>query len=123
MRRADAWPCFSPCAGATLSENRRSCDVVACPRMDPWLDDQPLPAGFAGPAELDAFLARPGRALASDLTAIDGDIIVLGVGGKMGPTLARLARAAAPNKRVIGVARFNEAGLRERLEAHGVETI
>jgi hypothetical protein len=48
---------------------------------------------------------------------------VRGVGGKMGPTLARLARNAAPDKGVIGVARFTEAGLRERLEVCGVETI
>ncbi len=41
----------------------------------------------------------------------------------MGPTLARLARNAAPDKRVIGVARFSEAGLREALNARGVETI
>jgi nucleoside-diphosphate-sugar epimerase len=41
----------------------------------------------------------------------------------MGPTLARLARNAAPDKRVIGVARFSEAGLRDTLQAHGVETI
>jgi nucleoside-diphosphate-sugar epimerase len=88
-----------------------------------WLDDAPLPSRFAGPDELDAFLTRPGRALAADLAAIDGDIMVLGVGGKMGPTLAQLARNAALDKRVIGVARFSEAGLRETLNAHGVETI
>jgi nucleoside-diphosphate-sugar epimerase len=88
-----------------------------------WLDDAPLPSRFAGPDELDAFLTRPGRALAADLAAIDGDILVLGVAGKMGPTLARLARKAAPDRRVIGVARFSEAGLRETLNAHGVETI
>jgi prephenate dehydrogenase len=42
---------------------------------------------------------------------VPGDILVLGVGGKMGPTLARLAKRAAPHKRVIGVARFSEPGL------------
>ncbi len=91
--------------------------------MTAWLDDAPLPSRFAGPDELDAFLTRPGRALANDLAAIDGDILVLGVGGKMGPTLARLARNAAPGKRIIGVARFSEAGMREALNAHGIETI
>jgi len=88
-----------------------------------WLDDEPLPARFADPDQLDNFLSRPSRGLAADLATIDGDIIVLGVGGKMGPTLARLARNAAPNKRIVGVARFSEAGLREKLQAHGVETI
>ena len=41
----------------------------------------------------------------------------------MGPTLARLAKRAAPKKRVIGVARFSEAGIRQKLEDAGVETI
>jgi nucleoside-diphosphate-sugar epimerase len=91
--------------------------------MTGWLDDLRLPSRFDGPEELDEFLTRPSRALASDLAAIDGDILVLGVGGKMGPTLARLARNAAPDKRIIGVARFSEPGLREVLDAHGVETI
>jgi hypothetical protein len=91
--------------------------------MTAWLDDLPPPAGFDGVEQLDAFLSCPSRALAADLAAVDGDIIVLGVGGKMGPTLARLARAAAPDKRVIGVARFSDARLRQQLEAHGVETI
>jgi hypothetical protein len=91
--------------------------------MTVWLDDAPLPSRFDGPEDLDDFLTRPSRALAADLAALDGDIIVLGVGGKMGPTLARLARNAAPDKRVIGVARFSEAGLRDKLKACGVETI
>jgi hypothetical protein len=91
--------------------------------MTAWLDDVPLPRRFNGPDELDEFLSRPSRALAADLAVIDGDIMVLGVGGKIGPTLARLARNAAAAKRVIGVARFNEKGLRESLEACGVETI
>jgi nucleoside-diphosphate-sugar epimerase len=91
--------------------------------MTVWLDDLPLPARFDGPEEVDAFMAIPSRALAADLAALDGDIMVLGVSGKMGPTLARLARNAAPDKRVTGVARFSEPGLREGLERAGVETI
>src|ERR1700733_10445889 len=91
--------------------------------MTSWLDDASLPSRFGSAEELDDFLIRPSRALAADLAAIDGDIAVLGVGGKIGPSLVRLARNAAPGKRVIGVARFNEAGLRESLEAFGVETI
>ncbi|AWM87795.1 NAD(P)-dependent oxidoreductase [Microvirga sp. 17 mud 1-3] len=91
--------------------------------MTAWLDDAPFPDRFDAAEDLDAFMTRPTRALAADLAAIDGDIMILGVGGKMGPTLARLARNAAPDKRVIGVARFSEPGLREELKAHGVETI
>lgn len=88
-----------------------------------WLDPSNLPDRFDTSDEIDAFMARPSRALADDLAALDGDIMILGVGGKMGPTLARLARNAAPDKRVIGVARFSEKGLRDSLEHHGVETI
>ncbi len=82
-----------------------------------------LPERFAGVDELEAFLGRPDPDLCADLAAADGDILILGVGGKMGPTLARLARNAAPQRRVIGVARFTEPGLRQSLRAAGVETI
>lgn len=82
-----------------------------------------LPRSFADVAALEDFMTLPGGALVRDLATVPGDILVLGVGGKMGPTLARLARRAAPDRRVIGVARFSEKGLRERLEAAGVETI
>lgn len=82
-----------------------------------------LPQRFESIEQLDNFLTRPSAALVEDLKGLDGDIMLLGVGGKMGPTLARLARNAAPSRRIIGVARFSEAGLRERLEGWGVETV
>lgn len=82
-----------------------------------------LPARIEDIDELDAVLSRPSQVLVDDLAAIDGDILILGVAGKMGPTLARLARNAAPGKRIIGVARFSEPSLRSSLEAHGVETV
>jgi nucleoside-diphosphate-sugar epimerase len=60
------------------------------------------------------------------MAALNGDILILGVGGKMGPALARLARSAIDkagvHKKVIGVARFTEAGLQEELESVGIET-
>ncbi|MGH8692517.1 MAG: NAD-dependent epimerase/dehydratase family protein, partial [Burkholderiales bacterium] len=68
-------------------------------------------------------MTQPSAELAADLARADGDLIILGVGGKMGPTLARMAKRAAPEKRVIGVARFSEKGLREELEDRGVECI
>ena len=82
-----------------------------------------LPDGFDTVAELENFLSQPSQVLIDDLAQVDGDILILGVAGKMGPTLARLARNAAPGKRIIGVARFSEAGLRDRLEQAGIETI
>jgi hypothetical protein len=85
--------------------------------------DADLPDRIADLDALDALLCRPTEALIDDLAAVDGDILVLGVGGKMGPTVAGLAKAAAPGRRVIGVARFSEPGLRETLETRGIETI
>ena len=85
--------------------------------------DPKLPQGFADVEALEDFMTAPSAALEADLARVPGDLMVLGVGGKMGPTLARMARRAAPGKRVIGVARFSEQGLREKLEGHGVECI
>jgi nucleoside-diphosphate-sugar epimerase len=83
----------------------------------------PLPERFESVAALEDFMTAPTPELVADLAAVPGDILVLGVAGKMGPTLARMARHAAPGKRVVGVARFSDAGLRGRLESAGVETI
>lgn len=82
-----------------------------------------LPARIADLAALEELMSRPSPELVRALAAAPGDILVLGVGGKMGPTLARMARRADPARRVIGVARFSEPGLRESLQAHGVECI
>lgn len=90
---------------------------------DAFLDGAALPGRIADVEALDELLSRPSKPLADDLAAVEGDILILGVGGKMGPSLARLARRAAPQKRVIAVARFSEPGLREALERQGVETI
>jgi nucleoside-diphosphate-sugar epimerase len=85
--------------------------------------DPKLPERFADVAALEDFMTAPTPALEADLARAPGDLMVLGVGGKMGPTLARMARRAAPGRRVIGVARFTEKGLREKLEAAGIECI
>jgi nucleoside-diphosphate-sugar epimerase len=78
---------------------------------------------FDSVGALEDFMTRPTPALEADLARTSGDILVLGVGGKMGPTLARMAKRAAPGRRVIGVARFSERGLRGKLESQGVECI
>ena len=74
-----------------------------------------LPARFDSVEAVEDFMTTPSDALVADLASTPGDIMVLGVGGKMGPTLARLAKRAAPGKRVMGVARFSEPGVREAL--------
>ena len=71
-----------------------------------------LPETIADIAALDDLLCRPSQALIDDLQKVDGDIMILGVAGKMGPTLAGLAKAALPGRRIIGVARFSDTGVK-----------
>ena len=77
--------------------------------------------------QLEDLLSEPTAEVISSLSRLSGDILVLGAGGKMGPTLARMAcRAldAGPSPgRVIAVSRFSNKKERERLEARGVETL
>ncbi|MCZ8516904.1 NAD(P)-dependent oxidoreductase [Paenibacillus filicis] len=76
---------------------------------------------------LEAKLAEPSEALIRDIAALDGDIMLLGIGGKMGPSLARLAmnaiKEAGVSKKVYGASRFSSGGLREELERDGVHTL
>ena len=78
-------------------------------------------------SELEELLSRPDEETASTMAALDGDLIILGVGGKMGPSLALLARRAIDQagvkKRVFAVARFTNNKLPSELAAHGIETI
>jgi nucleoside-diphosphate-sugar epimerase len=78
-------------------------------------------------AQLDDILSRPYAEDIEAFRALDGDLLILGVGGKMGPSLAiraaRAAREAGVARRIIGVSRFSNSGLRGELEAAGVETI
>ncbi len=77
--------------------------------------------------KLDQLLAEPSEALVSDIKKIKGDIMVLGAGGKMGPTLCVLAKNAIEKagiqKRVIAVSRFTDSFATELLHKQGVETI
>ncbi len=82
-----------------------------------------LPDRIDDVAALEDLLSRPSQALIDDLAALDGDIIILGVGGKVGPCLARMAKRAAPHKRILGVARFSDNAVKQRLEDWGVETL
>jgi nucleoside-diphosphate-sugar epimerase len=86
-----------------------------------------LPDTIANEQQLDEIMTEPSPELVETMRRLDGDLIVLGVGGKMGLTLARLARRASDEagveRRVIGVSRFSDPSTREWLEAHGVETV
>jgi len=62
--------------------------------------------------KLDELLTIPSDNLVRDMAALDGDIMVLGAGGKMGPSLCLLAKAACRkagvDKKIIAVSRFND---------------
>lgn len=87
------------------------------------MPDLSLPDRFRDVEHLEDVMTAPPPELVAELGRIDGDVIILGVGGKIGPSLARLAKRAAPGKRIVGVARFSEKGLREKLTAAGIECI
>jgi nucleoside-diphosphate-sugar epimerase len=77
--------------------------------------------------ELEDILSDPTEAVIHAMGALRGDLVVLGIGGKMGPTLARMAKRASDlagvTRRVIGVSRFSaSSGLVERLHSWGIET-
>ncbi|WP_316815775.1 NAD-dependent epimerase/dehydratase family protein [Pedobacter nyackensis] len=77
--------------------------------------------------QLEQELLKPSERLIADIQKIEGDIMLLGVGGKMGPSMAKLAKLAVDQagikKRIIGVSRFSDPSAREELEAAGIETI
>jgi nucleoside-diphosphate-sugar epimerase len=76
---------------------------------------------------LEDLLSEPTDGVIDTIARLDGDFIVLGVGGKMGPSLARMLRraveAAGVKKRVMGASRFSTPGLPRQLESWGVEVI
>ncbi|MFK0402598.1 NAD-dependent epimerase/dehydratase family protein [Microbacterium sp. NPDC090225] len=83
---------------------------------------------FTSEADLEEALATPSDALVDDLASGSGDLVILGAGGKMGPTLAMLARrgmdaAGRGSDAVYAVSRFGDAAIRERLESAGVKVV
>jgi NAD dependent epimerase/dehydratase family len=75
---------------------------------------------------LEDILSEPTQETIDAMGSLDGDIVILGVGGKMGPTLARMAKRASDllgvSRRVIGVSRFSTSTLPDKLHSWGVET-
>ncbi|MEU9508009.1 NAD-dependent epimerase/dehydratase family protein [Micromonospora sp. NPDC048170] len=78
-------------------------------------------------AELEERLSRPRGVLVDDLRKLDGDILILGAGGKLGPSLVRLAlrgvAEAGTGARVVAVSRFSEAGLADALRDEGAVVV
>ncbi|MGW5683648.1 NAD-dependent epimerase/dehydratase family protein [Nonomuraea sp. NPDC003754] len=74
--------------------------------------------------ELEERLARPGEGLIADMARLDGDIMILGAGGKLGPSLVRLAlNATKGDRRIVAVSRFSEPGLADALTAEGATVV
>jgi len=76
---------------------------------------------------IEAELTTPTPELVEEIARLDGDITVLGVGGKVGPSVAIMARRAIDeagiDKNVFGVARFSDPAARAALEKCGVTTV
>jgi len=79
------------------------------------------PETVASVAELEELLSRPTPDLEGALARLDGPLAVLGAGGKMGPSLARMARRAGAD--VVAVSRFGDRAVRAALDAAGVRTL
>jgi nucleoside-diphosphate-sugar epimerase len=86
-----------------------------------------LPDAIRTVDELEEMLSEPPPSVVETLRSLPGDILILGVAGKMGPSLARMAKrasdAAGVARRIIGASRFSSPTAAAYLEAHGVSTI
>lgn len=87
----------------------------------------PTPVKITSTQELDDLLSHPQQRVVEMMRRLPGDIIILGIGGKMGVTLGlqavRASKIAGVNRSIYGVSRFSDAAAREQLEHAGVKTI
>ena len=93
--------------------------AAAPDRVSPW-------AGVPAPRTEDALeelLSRPTQSLSAALSPCDGDVVILGAGGTMGPSLARMARRALPGRRIIAVSRWTGGAAADELRSHDVEVL
>ena len=98
------------------------------PVLKPAIGHAPLlPGSIQTESALDEILTTPSAALIEFIKTVSSPLLVLGAGGKMGPTLAVLARRAADEAGhpldIVAVSRFSNAQSREWLEARGVKTL
>ncbi len=91
------------------------------------MSDAALPHAIEDEARLEELLARPSAADVAFARTLTDDVLVLGAGGKMGPSLARRVRracdAAGAPRRVLAVSRFSEPGVAAALEKDGIEAV
>jgi nucleoside-diphosphate-sugar epimerase len=90
--------------------------------MQPW-----VPNSVNSTEDLERRLSEPSEADREFMRGVQGDVMILGAGGKMGPSLAKLARRAADSagvkKRIIAVSRFGSDSVKQELEAEGITVI
>lgn len=88
--------------------------------------DRPMTKTIRDEDHLEELLSEPTSGATETLSALDGDVLVLGAAGKMGPTLCHMARraldAAGSKRKVIAVSRFSDEAAEAKLQAWGVET-
>lgn len=86
-----------------------------------------LPNAIRTEAELETLLARPSSNLIDFVKGLEGPLLILGAGGKMGPSLARLAKnavdASGHELDVIAVSRFSDQALQAQLNESGIKTL
>lgn len=88
----------------------------------------PLPEDIQDEAGLDEIITTPSEAVVEYMSSIEGDLVILGIGGKIGSHVGIMARkaldlAGKQQQRVFGVSRFSDPDKRQELEAAGVDTI
>lgn len=85
------------------------------------------PDSIADVEQLEALISEPNEGVVETMARMEGDLLLLGVGGKIGPSLARMAKRATDmagvKRKIIGVDLFPSGNLDEKLQAQGVETI
>jgi hypothetical protein len=85
------------------------------------------PEKIENDAQLDELLSRPGPEVIEMFSQLDGDLIFLGIAGKIGPSLAHMARRACNEagikKRIIGVSKFANKEQQNSIGRYGIETI
>ncbi len=86
-----------------------------------------MPKTIGDVEELEDLLSAPPPEVVGQFAQLEGDILILGVGGKIGPSLARMAKRASEragvSRRIYGVSRFASDSTRKQLGESGIETI
>lgn len=86
-----------------------------------------FPEKIENEQQLEELLSMPAEEVVDLFKTLDGDIIFLGVAGKIGPSIAQMAKRACDiagiSKRIIGVSRFSNEKEKKHIESFGIETI